>query len=151
MKIGMHRAEALRDAEAVFARQVQVEDHQVDGVVGQVLVKLVGAAETGDIVGLPVQKTDEQITQILVILDDSYFQAGRHKCRFNRISNGKACNSLQPQLEHHRFRSGKITQLAAQHARQLASEVEPDPGRSGSDVLFAGNGGSRASGIEQAK
>ncbi|MCX7163124.1 MAG: hypothetical protein NT083_08805, partial [Rhodocyclales bacterium] len=66
--------------------------------------------------------SDEQITQIDVIFDDSDFQAGRHRRRLKRISSGKACKSLQPQLEHHGFLcsrgphnrpAGRIQQISA--------------------------------------
>lgn len=52
-------AQALGDAVAVLAGEVQVENQHIHPVHGQVFVQIVGAVEAPDIVRLLAEKSDE--------------------------------------------------------------------------------------------
>ena len=72
----MGSAQALRNAVAVFAGQIEVKYQQVNRLARQALVQIIGTAEAGDRVPLLRQEIDKQFTQVFMILNNGNLEAG---------------------------------------------------------------------------
>ena len=88
-------AQPARELQPAFARQHQVQHHQLEMPVDEGAAGLLAVARGGDAQALAFQEFGQQVADFAVVIDDQNMRHGFHGCYNSRLAPGVGQMPLQ--------------------------------------------------------